>query len=153
MATHLWGELRPAAIEAAVRDLRLKPEDNLPEIRAELLSISVRNPLGRFDVLTHLGKSPNNGYLKLLSQYDIHFVDVLSGNTNALYTNRARANAIWYYDKDHKPQLCWLYLFRGNMGHGEFSRAVREGIKRVGGKFPDDINTHFIDLSGLTHAK
>jgi len=153
MATHLWGELSPAAIAAAANDLRLKPEFNLPEIRAELLQISVRNPLSRFDVLTHIGKSPNNGYLKVLSQNDIHFVDVLAGTTDARFRGRAKANAVWYYDKDRKPQLCWLHLSRGNLGQGEFSRAVREGIKRVAGLLPDDINTHFIDLSGLTRVK
>ncbi|QZA70992.1 hypothetical protein AH06_222 [Erwinia phage AH06] len=153
MANHLWGQLSPAAIQRAAGDLRLKPENSLPELRAELLSLSVHKPLSRFDVLTHIGKSPQQGYLKVLSQEEIRFVDVLAGNTEALYTNRARANAVWYFDKDQKPQLCWLHLFRGGLSEGAFSRAVREGIKRVAGQFPDNINTHFIDLSGLVHVK
>lgn len=153
MVNHLWGQLSERAIRAAATDLRLKPVESLPMCWAELLSIGITKPLGRFDVLTHIGRRPELHYLTVLAEEGVRFIDVLAEDTDARHAHRARANTVCYYDKDQKPQLCWLYLSRGELTEGNFSRAVREGIHRVAGKFPEDTNTHFCDLSGLTHAK
>lgn len=153
MPNHLWGAVAVGSLKAAVANLRLRPESTLPEVRAELLHAKIVNPLGRFDVLTHVGKHMTARYIDELSKQGFTVIDVIAGDRDVKWNSRAHAYVGWYFDKDQKPQCCWLHLHRGELNEGTFSRALRENLKRKADSFPDNVNFHFTDLSGLTHAE
>lgn len=154
MALHLWGKVTSNELEGAVRHLRSMPESTLPELRAELLHAKIINPLSRFNPLVHVGKYPTGKlFNELREKYRFVIINVIPDNYNVKPNSSAHAYVGYYFDKDQRPQCCWLHLKQGNLDSGTFSRALREGIRLKAHCFPDNVNFHFTDLSGLTHVE